>query len=255
MKNHFILTPFFLDQSLTGLESLAEPGWFLNKPALPKGALQSRMSLLHEAIANQVADAVRAGRRPVSIAGDCCSMIGVVAGLQRAGINPFVIWFDAHGDFNTWETTPSGFLGGMALAMLAGLGEQTMPESVGLQSVAEEMIILTDARNLDSQERDLIESSKVKHFSDVTRLLKYPLPRLPLHIHVDVDIINPIDAPAMSYLAPGGPRASELGNIFRFLARTGQIAGVSMCTWTPELDGDQESEAVSMRLLKVLLEN
>jgi arginase len=254
MKNHFILTPFFLDQLLPGLESLAEPGWSLNKPVLPKGAPQSRMSLLHEVIANEVAEAVKGGRRPVSIAGDCCSTIGVVAGLQRAGINPFVIWFDGHGDFNTWETTPSGFLSGMALAMLAGLGEQTMPENVGLQSVSEEMIILTDGRNLDPQERDLIERSKVTHLTHVAELLEYPLPRLPLYIHVDVDIINPIDAPAMSYVAPGGPRASELENIFRFLAETGQIAAASVCTWTPELDVNKQSETVSMKLLQVLLE-
>jgi len=255
MKNHFILTPFFLDQLLPGLESLAEPGWLLNKPVLPKGTPQSRMSLLHEVIASKVTEAVKAGKRPVSIAGDCCSTIGVVAGLQRAGINPFVIWFDAHGDFNTWETTPSGFLGGMALAMLAGLGEQTMPESVGLQSVSEEMIILTDGRNLDLQERDLIEGSKVEHLTDVAELLEYPLPKLPLYIHVDADIINPIDAPAMSYLAPGGPRASELEHVFSFLSRTGQIAAVSACTWTPELDVDKQSEKVSMKLLQVLLES
>jgi len=255
MKNHFILTPFFLDQLLPGLESLAEPGWLLNKPVLPKGTPQSRMSLLHEVIASKVTEAVKAGKRPVSIAGDCCSTIGVVAGLQRAGINPFVIWFDAHGDFNTWETTPSGFLGGMALAMLAGLGEQTMPESVGLQSVSEEMIILTDGRNLDLQERDLIEGSKVEHITNVTELLEYPLPKLPLYIHVDADIINPIDAPAMSYLAPGGPRASELEHVFSFLSKTGQIAAVSACTWTPELDVDKQSEKVSMKLLQVLLES
>jgi len=255
MKNHFILTPFFLDQLLPGLESLAEPGWSLNKPVLPKGAPQSRMSLLHEVIANQVTEAVQAGKRPVSIAGDCCSTIGVVAGLQRAGINPFVIWFDAHGDFNTWETTPSGFLGGMPLAMLAGLGEQTMPESVGLQSVSEEMIILTDGRDLDPQEQDLLEGSKVEHLTDVTGLLEYPLPSLPLYIHFDTDIINPIDAPAMSYSAPGGPRALELEHVFGFLVRTGQIAGVSVCTWNPELDVDKQSEAVSMKLLQVLLES
>jgi len=255
MKNHFILTPFFLDQSLPGLESLAEPGWSLNKPVLPKGVPQSRMSLLHEVIASKVTETVQAGKRPVSIAGDCCSTIGVVAGLQRAGINPFVIWFDGHGDFNTWETTPSGFLGGMALAMLAGLGEQTMPENVGLQSVPEEMIILTDGRNLDLQERDLIKGSKVEHLTDVTELLEYPLPNLPLYIHVDADIINPIDAPAMSYLAPGGPRASELEHVFSFLSGTGQIAAVSACTWTPELDVDKQSEAVSMKLLQVLLES
>jgi arginase len=255
MKNHFILTPFFLDQSLPGLESLAKPGWSLNKPVLPQGAPQTRMSLLHEVIANEVAETVKGGKRPVSIAGDCCATIGVVAGLQRAGINPFVIWFDGHGDFNTWETTPSSFLGGMALSMLAGLGEQIMPENVGLRSVPEEMIILTDGRNLDPQERDLLKGSKVTHLTDVKELLEYPLPSLPLYIHVDADIINPIDAPAMGYVAPGGPRASKLEKVFSFLAGTGQIAAVSMCTWTPELDVDKQSETVSMKLLQILLES
>jgi arginase len=63
----------------------------------------------------------------VSIAGDCVATMGVLAGLHDAGITPTLIWFDAHGDFNTWETTPSGFLGGMPLAMIVGRGEQTMP--------------------------------------------------------------------------------------------------------------------------------
>jgi len=58
----------------------------------------------------------------------------------------------------------------------------------------------------------------------------------------------------MSYVAPGGPRASDLEHVFSFFAGTGQIAAVSMCTWTPELDVDKQSEAVSMQLLQVLLQ-
>lgn len=62
-------------------------------------------------------------------------------GLQRAGIDPNLIWFDAHGDFNTWETTSSGFPGGMPLAMIVGKGEQTMPEAVGLRDLPEGQVI------------------------------------------------------------------------------------------------------------------
>jgi arginase len=82
----------------------------------------------------------------VSIAGDCCTSLGVAAGLLAAGIDPTLIWFDAHGDFNTWETTPSGFLGGMPLAMLAGRGEQTIVHGVGLKNLEESNIYLADAR-------------------------------------------------------------------------------------------------------------
>ena len=83
------------------------------------------MSILHKEIAKHVSAALTGGSLPVSIAGDCCTAIGVMAGLQKARIQPLFIWFDAHGDFNTWETTPSGFLGGMPLAMIAGMGEQS----------------------------------------------------------------------------------------------------------------------------------
>ena len=111
MQPEFILTPFFLDQSLYELETLADPDWVINKPPLPDGEPQSRMSVLHEALARVVEKSIGKGKLPVSLAGDCVSSIGVTAGLQRAGVNPFLIWFDAHGDFNTWETSPSGFLG------------------------------------------------------------------------------------------------------------------------------------------------
>src|SRR5207253_8363034 len=118
MTNKFILTPFFLDQPRDALRTAAQPDWTLNVPALPEGETQTRMSAIYELLAQLVAQTIREGARPVSIAGDCCAALGVVAGLQRAGVNFNLLWFDAHGDFNTWETTPSGFLGGMPLAKL-----------------------------------------------------------------------------------------------------------------------------------------
>lgn len=139
MKNRQILTPYFLDQSERGLESLARSDWYLNEPDLPEGGAQIRMGTLYQGIADFTADAVAAGERPISIAGDCCTTIGVLAGLQRAGLDVTLIWFDLHGDFNTWETSPSGFLGGMPLAMIVGRGEQTITEAVGLKRLMRAM--------------------------------------------------------------------------------------------------------------------
>ena len=211
------------------------------------------MSVLHEALAQMVEKSIGEGRLPVSIAGDCCTAIGVTSGLQRAGVSPFLIWFDAHGDFNTWETTPSGFLGGMPLAMLAGLGEQTMPRAVGLRPLSQDRIVLTDGRDLDPGEMELLARSKVNHLVDPKSLYDYAFPDLPIYIHFDVDIINPLDAPAMSYPATGGPRASELEGIFRFLAETLQIAAISLSSWSPELDSDGGTKRISMNLLHALL--
>jgi arginase len=253
MQADFILTPFFLDRPMSALEKLAHPDWKVIKPPLPDGDAQSRMSVLHETIARKVKESIGAGMLPVSIAGDCCTAIGVAAGLQRAGIDPFLIWFDAHGDFNTWDTTPSGFLGGMPLAMLAGLGEQTMPQAVGLHSLAQDRIILTDGRDLDPGEKELVESSKVIHLVDPKSLYEFTFTESPIYIHFDTDIINPLDAPAMSYPAKGGPRASELEDIFRFLARALKIVAISLSSWNPKLDIDERSRKTSMNMLGALL--
>ena len=254
MQNSFILTPFFLDEPWPELESLIESEWQVNKPGLPDGDKQHRMSTLHQPLADFVVETIASGKRPVSIAGDCCTAIGVLAGLQRAGIDPLLIWFDAHGDFNTWETTPSGFLGGMPLAMLVGRGEQSMVNAVALHPLPESQVILTDARDLDPGEQDLLNESSVLHLPDTISLIGHPLPDIPLYIHLDADVINPDDAPAMNYLAPGGPLGNELHEIFRFLARTGRIVAVSVSTWNPSLDKDGRSQRVSMELLRTLIE-
>ena len=253
MQSRHILTPFFLDEPVPGLEALAEPGWWVNKPALPDAPTQARMSAIHEPLAQAVAEAVDRGVRPVSVAGDCCATIGTLAGLQRAGVDPLLIWFDAHGDFNTWETTPSNFLGGMPLAMLVGLGDQRMPAAVGLRTLPEALVILTDARDLDPGERELLTASAVHHLPDVQALLDHPLGDRPLYVHFDVDVLNLADVPAVSYPADGGPRAAELAQIFRFLAGTGRIAAISMSAWNPALDGARRSRETCMALLDTLI--
>ena len=252
-QNRYILTPFFLDQSVPELESLAGPDWVMNTPALPQGDQQTRMTAIHLGIAHRVSDAVAANQRPVSIAGDCCTAIGVLAGLQQSGIDPHLIWFDAHGDFNTWETTPSGFLGGMPLAMMVGRGEQTMPKAVGLSGLAEDRVILTDARDLDPGERKLLETSEVTLFTRPETLLEYSLPDTPLYVHFDMDVIALDESPAQNYPAPGGPSSSVIKAVFKRLSKSGQVAAVSVSTWNPTLEKSEMSQAISMALLEVLL--
>ncbi len=255
MNNRFILSPFFLDETLPGLESLTKSDWFINKPTLPSGDKQTRMSAIHQPLSDFVSEIIALGERPVSIAGDCCTAIGVFSGLQRAGHNPTLIWFDAHGDFNTWETSPGGFLGGMPLAMLVGRGEQTMVDAMGLKQIPEAKVILTDARDLDQGERELVKESSVLHVREVKDLIEHSLPSGPLYIHLDTDIINPDDAPAMNYPAFGGPSALALKDVFRHLAKTGQVSAVSVSSWNPELDKDGNTKKVCMALLETLINN
>ncbi len=253
MEDQFILTPYFIDEPLPALEGLARSAWHVNAGGLPDTHEQVAVSVLHEVLAAQVAETLHSGNRPVSIAGDCCSAIAVVAGMQRAGVDHTLIWFDAHGDFNTWETTPSGFVGGMPLAMLVGRGEQTMPGAVGTRQLPEDHIVLTDARHLDPDEKRALGRSRVTRLPSVTDLLRFPLPELPILVHFDTDVLDPACAPAMNFPAPGGPRPDELHEVFRLLADTGKVRAVSMSTWNPKLDGTGETREVCMKLLQTLL--
>ncbi len=253
MTNQFILTPYYIDHYLNGLSDMAQPDWWINDPGLPEEEPQKRLVHLYRPLRDFVKRALDSGRRPVSIAGDCCTSLGVAAGLQAAGIDPTLIWFDAHGDFNTWETTPSGFLGGMPLAMMVGRGEQTIVHGVRLENLAEEKIVLSDARDLDPGEKANLSDSYVNHLSDVSDLLELSLPEGPLYIHFDTDVLNPADAPAMNYLVPGGPTTEILGQVFERLAKSGQIAAVSVSSWNPELDKDGQTAAVVMNLIQKLV--
>jgi arginase len=252
VRNQFILTPFNLDAPLPELQQLAQEDWYINKIVLPDMSTQQRMSAIHQPIASFVAHTCSQGMRPVSIAGDCCTALGVAAGLQRAGINPTLLWLDAHGDFNTWETTPSGFIGGMPLAMLVGRGEQGMVEAVSLRSCPENQVLLCDGRDLDPREKQALAQSGVHHIEDIRALLEHPLLADSLYIHLDVDIVNPDDAPAMRFRASGGPSSADLRSVFQTLALTKQIVAVSMATWDPRLDGDGRSKTICMELLDCL---
>jgi arginase len=253
MTDRFILTPFFLDTFSPERGALFEEGWHLNRPDLPETSREQRMAALHEPIAAFVAETLSKGERPVSVAGDCCTTLGMVAGLQRAGLEPTLLWLDAHGDFNTPETTPSGFLGGMPLAMLTGRGDLTLAEAVGLRPLPDERVVLCDGRDLDPEEKEAVAASGLRHVRDVRELLGHPWLEGPLYVHFDADIVNPSDAPAMSYRAEGGPSAAELAAVFDALARRGQIVAISMTTWTPELDEGGRSREVCLGLLRCLI--
>jgi Arginase family len=115
------------------------------------------MTLLYR----EVADAVARADKPLILSGDCTTALGVVTGLQRHR-DLAVVWLDGHGDFNTPDTTITGYLGGMPLAMLAGRAGQLIGDRLGLRPVADSSIVLADARDLDPAERDALAASQFR---------------------------------------------------------------------------------------------
>lgn len=246
-------TPFFLDRPVPRLAELADVHWFVNEPQLPDGDEQARLSAIHRPLADFTFECARAGHRSANIVGDCCSTIGVLAGLQRAGVEPTLIWLDAHGDFNTHATSPSCFLGGMPLAMIAGRGDLTMPCAVGLHPLREDRIVLTDARDLDPEEALAVAGSAVRHVADFNEMANMQLPDGPLYIHFDSDVITSDEAPAQNYPVSGGPPADLVKGVLARIAKTGQVAAISMSAWNPDMDKEGRTETICLEAFRAML--
>jgi arginase len=250
--NAFLLTPFFLDRPDPQLRGLARVDWAVNDPVLPAGSVAARLAAVGEGIAAFVERSVSQGQRPVSIAGDCCAAIGAIAGLQRAGYRPWLLWVDAHGDFNTPETSPSGFVGGMPLAMLVGRGEQEILGRLRVRPLEEAAVVLCDARDLDPLERASLLASRVTHLSSLPRLEEFDFGSSPIHVHLDPDVIDPVEAPAMLYPATGGPSVAALEGALRRLAAQSRVISVSLTSWALDQDSGGATGAAVWRLLEAV---
>ena len=259
--NKTLLTPYFVGQQEYGLKAVAEADWALNDPVVEGEDEQGRCIVTHQGIRDFVAETIGEGNvaghpsvRPISFAGDCCATIPVIAGLQQAGVEDFLyLWFDAHGDFNDWSTTPSNFLGGMPLAMEVGIGEQRMMDGSGATPITESQVMLIDGRDLDPGEQKLVSGSQIAHVKDVRALLHMNFGNRPVYVHFDADILHLDDNPAVSYPAEGGPRSGELSAVFTHLNQTAKIVAVSMSAWNPRMDGAEKSQAICMKLLSDLI--
>lgn len=253
VPNRFMYTPYFIDQPAPEIARLAQADWKLNQPDMSSEDQYARMAAISGNIADFVTEAVNAGDRPVTVNGDCCVAIGMLAGLQRAKVDPVLVWLDAHGDFNTAQTSPSGFIGGMPLAMMVGRGEQKLMELVNAKLLPEDQVVLSDGRNLDLVEGVEVRSSKIHHINYIDDLMKHDFGDRPIYVHFDTDVLNPNDAPSMAYVAAGGPSLDALKAAMNYLANTGKVAAVSMTVWDMAKDADKKTQEACMACLNALV--
>jgi arginase len=251
--NAFVLTPFFLEKQRLRLLRLARKGWHVNQPSVSGKGQLKRMTAIHAPLAAFVAESVKRGTRPVSIAGDCCAAIPVLAGLVRVGLAPVIVWLDAHGDFNTPDTTVTGFTGGMPLAMIAGRGDLTLTEAAGLAPTDERDVVLCDGRNLDPAERAALEQSKVTLVTDLARLLDYVPKDRPVFVHFDPDIIDAADAPAQQFPESGGPSLARVCEVLGKLGAERDVRAVSLAAWDLAKDRRRTTEQAAFAALDALL--
>ena len=252
MPDRWILTPQYFEQAEPALAAaLMSDARMVNGPhAIPDRGPES-MARLHRPIADFVRDAARAGERAVSIAGDCCAAVPVLAGLRAGGVEPHLVWIDAHGDFNTPETSPSGFLGGMPLAMIAGRGPQWMAQAVGLKPLPESRIWLIDGRDLDPLERAALDASAVRR-TGVAGLGSLRLEG-PVMVHIDMDVLDAEKAPAFQYPVKGGPTVAAVSRACREFAGSNRVVAISVCGWTGALDEGRRTAAACRHVVEALV--
>ncbi|MBG0562346.1 arginase family protein [Actinoplanes aureus] len=186
------------------------------------------------AVQGAVAEAVgSAGARPVIFSGDCLVAGGVVAGVQRTGLDPGIVWFDGHADLHTFQTTTSGYPGGLSLRLVTGAHPEAYAGLFGLRPVPPERAVLVDARDTDPAEADYLATGAIRRVS-VAQVDAGTAPPGPFVLHIDADVIDPGELPGLRFPAPGGPSGDDVLAAAGRLLATGWVVAVHVaCPWWP----------------------
>jgi arginase len=203
--------------------------------------LQTSFELLR-LIAARVTASVAAGRFPLILAGNCLSACGILAGLGSE--DRAVFWFDAHGDLNTPDTTPSGFVDGMALATALGWCWQNLTRTIpGFTPVTVERCCLIGARSLDPPERDVIRSRGLTHIAPdaLPEGLQQFLGRTAVqqgagYVHCDLDVLDSGVARVNQYAEPGGLQRDAYLAALDAIGKATAVKAAALTAYDPAAD-------------------
>ena len=210
-------------------------------------------------IADEVAQGVKQGKRVVLAGGNCNSLPAMIGGLQtglgqteRIGL----VWFDAHGDFNTPKTTLSGMLGGMPVAVSAGLcyGDWRMASRQDVP-LPTDRIVMVDVRNLDADEDKLISATDVavvpvagQALTDAVNALAERVDTI--YLHIDLDILDESYVPTHRTKEPDGPDVETTQAAMNVVLDTGKVAAIGMVSVYPNGDGGEIAIKAASDLLR-----
>ncbi|HEX7078959.1 MAG TPA: arginase [Candidatus Eisenbacteria bacterium] len=235
------------------------------------GTLRYKPAILAacEALRREVERSLEEGRLPLVLGGDHSIAIGSVAGstshYARRGESLGLIWFDAHGDSNTPETTPSGNVHGMSLAISLGLGDPDLARLGGrAPKVLPERTALIGVRDLDPGERDLLQRSGVAVYTirdldergmrdvlnDALRVAGGGTAGI--HLSFDLDVVDPEDAPGTGTPVMGGITYREAHLAMEMLGDRANVVAVDFVEVNPVLDSGNVTGRLTVELAQSL---
>jgi arginase len=212
-------------------------------------------------LAAQVSRSRAEGAFPLVLAGNCMSAVGIVAGLQaRSRRVPAVCWFDSHADFNTPDTTPSGFLDGMALATLTGRCWQSLLKSLPeFRPVPESQVLLLGARHLDQPEREALDGSEIQQPKSVTHPISASekLGALrdrfgEVYLHIDLDVLDQSEGRANAYASGGGFTRERLLTLVEEIGTSFHVGAAAITAYDPSCDPEGRIPVIARAIVERL---
>ncbi len=228
---------------------------------------ESETELVFEAnrkISDSVTQALKVGHFPLVLGGNCCTAVGGVSGMT--GSRKGVVWFDAHGDFCTPETTDTGFLDGMGFAMMVGRCWGNVLSTIpGYSAVPEMAVALVGARDLDPWEDHDLAASRITRinvdevrskgskaaFDPFLETLENKVDEI--YLHVDLDALDPMEAPANHYNAANGLHADEVLEAIAYIGERFRVNGGGLSSYDPSYDPEGKTAEVAVGILEAMV--
>jgi len=192
--------------------------------------------------------------------------MGMLAGFQMSGpsrkpLRVGLVWLDAHADINTPETSLSGLLAGMPVAVATGLCLERLKLKCGMElSLPTKHVTMVGVRDVDPLEQEIIDGSEIRQITvgDIRQLrpiIKTEMSRLAsftdiIYVHLDLDVLDPLEVPGHGLTVEGGPTSKELGAAFEVMFEQPKAKGLGIAGYP--VGGDPDS--ITLKALYHLIE-
>ncbi|HET9919682.1 MAG TPA: arginase [Ktedonobacteraceae bacterium] len=218
-----------------------------------------------EELASLVTATLEAGEFPLVLGGDHSIALGSISGVARVHKDVSVIWIDAHGDFNTEETTPSGNIHGMVLAALAGIGHNQLVNIGGwTPKIDASKLVIVGARDLDVGEQMLLRRHNIHVFtmshideqgihSVMQQALAIAGTDSPIHLSLDLDALDPREAPGVGTPVRGGLSYREAHSVMETICDSGRLISMDVVEVNPILDRENATALLAVELVRSAL--